>query len=102
MEAQCADAFGKEAKFLIDCPANVTMCRKIRQEVGDDIRYIRECAATGTASDSCLDRTGTYKVKMRYCQCGAKGCNGAANIQINIVAVLLPLFVVLITAFKKL
>ena len=106
MDKQCADHFSKADKYLLNCPTNTTMCRKIVQDVyyeGDwHTRYIRECARAGQASTDCTDRTGTYKLKIKYCQCGEPECNGAANIQLNIVAVLLPLITVLITVFRKL
>ena len=32
MDTQCADHFAKADKYLLDCPANTTMCRKIVQD----------------------------------------------------------------------
>ena len=64
-------------------------------------RYIRECAPSGEVDEKCTDRTGTYKIKVRYCQCGESGCNTATNIKLNIVAVLMPLLAVFLIAFKK-
>lgn len=65
-------------------------------------RVIRECAVSGEASDDCKERTGTYKVKVKYCQCGEPGCNSAVNTQISLMTLVVPLFVAVFTAFKKL
>ncbi|XP_052068037.1 uncharacterized protein LOC127707500 [Mytilus californianus] len=104
---QCGDEFSKDnTDFLMDCPTNYTMCRKIVQNVfyEDDwnLRYIRECAKTGEVEDTCRERTGTYKVKVKYCHCGSPECNGVAQNKINFMAALIPLFVVALITFKKL
>lgn len=32
MDKQCADQFDKADKYLLNCPTNTTMCRKIVQD----------------------------------------------------------------------
>ncbi|KAL5018702.1 hypothetical protein ScPMuIL_004424 [Solemya velum] len=95
----CADWFNNNTHNLVDCPENVTMCRKIVQEVyyeGDwNTRYIRQCAPHGVVGDDqgrkCVDRTGTYRVKMRYCHCDFEdGCNGAKNVAFSLSLLVVP------------
>ncbi|KAH3867089.1 uncharacterized protein LOC127867478 isoform X2 [Dreissena polymorpha] len=104
----CADWFDNRTYNLDQCQDGVKMCRKIVQEVyyNDEwnTRYIRQCAPTGEvgadAGRQCQERTGTYKVKMRYCHCDNQdGCNGAGSVNIPIVMMVLP---ALTAIFKKL
>lgn len=63
-------------------------------------RYIRQCAPSGEIGDDegrvCKERTGTYRVKMRYCHCGnQQGCNSASNVQLPLAMILLPILAAL-------
>ena len=53
-----------------------------------DVRYIRQCAVYGEVGPMegrwCQERTGTFRVKVRYCHCSNKdGCNSASLSHIN-------------------
>jgi len=45
-----------------------TMCRKFYQDVEGDVRVVRTCATAGRPG-KCIDRTGTAKIKLQYCEC---------------------------------
>ncbi|CAG2227634.1 unnamed protein product [Mytilus edulis] len=51
MQEDCADHFNNQTWHLSECAENVTMCRKIVQEVfyNDEwqLRYVRQCAPSG-------------------------------------------------------
>lgn len=60
-----------------------------------NVRYIRQCAPSGEIGEDegrvCKERTGTYRIKMKYCHCGNQhGCNSASNVQLPLVMLLLP------------
>ncbi|KAJ8319148.1 hypothetical protein KUTeg_004239 [Tegillarca granosa] len=91
----CDDEFKKNdhtSKYYKPCEgpyANATACRKIVQEVyiindwenkkGDwQRRVIRQCA-NHVGKMECIDRTGTYRVKTKYCHCDTENCNGSAS-----------------------
>lgn len=87
------------------------MCRKIVQEVYYDekwdIRYIRQCAPSGEVGENegrdCMERTGTKKVKVRYCHCDNQdGCNGAESVNIPKMMLLLPALTTIGMMFRKL
>lgn len=94
-DPKCADPFDNRTVPITDCKQEPeldhlpgvlpTMCRKIRQKVNGEWRYIRNCAymgEPGIAGDErfCLMRTGTYNIFMEYCTCNSKdGCNSAPN-----------------------
>lgn len=68
------------------------------------LRYIRQCAASGEVGGDegrrCMERTGTYKVKVRICHCdNQEGCNSAVGFHGNIKTLLLPLIAILLTKF---
>ena len=49
-----------------------------------DVRYIRQCATRGEVGPDegrwCKERTGTFRVKVKYCHCDNKdGCNTASS-----------------------
>lgn len=88
----CADWFDNKTYPLIPCSNNATKCRKIVQETFYDghwdVRYIRQCAILGEVGPAegrwCKERTGTWRVKTKYCHCDNKdGCNTASNIKLN-------------------
>merc|ERR1712211_199663 len=66
-----------------------TMCRKVRQKVNGQWRYIRSCAflgEPGVGNDEryCIHRSGTYNIHVEYCTCRKKdGCNGAGNTRLS-------------------
>jgi len=71
------------SSLLIDCnkeyPArNYSVCRILVQDVEGDSRIVRTCGTnpTGKPPRGCIDRTGTNKIKLRYCDCDEENCNG--------------------------
>lgn len=81
------------------------MCRKIVQEVWLDdhwdVRYIRQCAQDGIVGmydgRVCMERYGSYNVRMRYCHCDNQdGCNSATKAASQYVPVLVTLLAVLV------
>lgn len=58
---------------------NYTLCRKFVQDVDGEYRVVRSCATDGRVGQ-CVDRTGTAKIKLRYCECENESpdvpCNG--------------------------
>ncbi|CAF2653350.1 unnamed protein product [Rotaria sp. Silwood2] len=55
---------------------------------------MRGCAVRGRVSRKqgrdCIERVGTWKTKMWYCQCDNKdGCNGSTNKQISAMTIVL-------------
>ncbi|KAK2162467.1 hypothetical protein LSH36_98g05052 [Paralvinella palmiformis] len=101
----CADFFDNTTYPLIPCPINATKCRKIIQETYYDgiwdVRYVRQCAIEGEVGPAegrwCKERTGTWRVKVKYCHCDNKdGCNGSSTFStsyaIMFAATLLSLF----------
>lgn len=71
-----------------------------------NVRYIRQCAPSGEVGPDegreCSERTGTYRVKMRYCHCDNQdGCNGAESVNIPMISMILPALTT-IGLFRKL
>jgi hypothetical protein len=82
----CGDPMPNVTAFLVNCDVegqllkrNYTLCRKFYQDVEGDSRIVRSCATDGREG-SCVDRTGTAKIRLRYCECKGDGCNGASTI----------------------
>ncbi|XP_060569445.1 uncharacterized protein LOC132727873 [Ruditapes philippinarum] len=107
----CGDWFDNRTYNLEECGEGVTMCRKIVQEVyyNDEwnVRYIRQCAPSGEVGEDegrqCMERTGTYRVKMRYCHCDNQdGCNGAESVNIPMLTMLLPALTTIGLLYRKL
>eukprot|EP00105_Crassostrea_gigas_P018824 XP_011437046.1 PREDICTED: uncharacterized protein LOC105335069 [Crassostrea gigas] len=71
-------------QYYKNCSDASARCRKIQQEVDKDERTIRQCATTLNNVVGCFKRTGTYKIKMEYCECDADGCNSAPRISLSI------------------
>jgi hypothetical protein len=74
--ANCAaeGGVGQLKPFLASCGVAeppFTRCRTMIQTVEGDTRTIRSCATAGTHGDAdrCMDRVGTARVKVRYCEC---------------------------------
>jgi len=92
-DPKCADPFDNTSFPINDCKIEKerehlpglepTMCRKIRQKVNGNWRYIRGCAwlgepGIGRDERYCIHRSGTYNVHMEFCTCRSKdGCNSA-------------------------
>jgi len=92
-DPKCADPFDNTSFPITDCThedershlpgLKSTMCRKVRQKVNGEWRYIRSCAflgEPGIGKDEryCLYRSGTYNIHVEYCTCRKKdGCNSA-------------------------
>lgn len=57
-------------------------CRVVVQDVEGDIRIVRSCATWPDKNkpNRCVDRTGTHKIKVRYCECEGDNCNGSSRI----------------------
>lgn len=98
-DPKCADPFDNRSFPITDCShekervhlpgLESTMCRKIRQKVNGEWRYIRSCAflgEPGVGSDEryCIHRSGTYNIHVEYCTCRKKdGCNSSSIIELN-------------------
>lgn len=67
--------------------------------VDKDERIIRQCAIAVDSELGCLIRTGTYKIKMEYCECDADGCNSAPNTHVSIATVFSILMGILLCVF---
>jgi|ERR1712136_436017 len=58
-----------------------TMCRKLRQKIHGEWRYIRSCAILGQPGIGgderyCLQRSGSYNIHVESCLCNSRdGCN---------------------------
>lgn len=92
-DPKCADPFDNTSFPITDCKQEKprdhlpglesTMCRKVRQKVNGNWRYIRSCAwlgEPGIGKDEryCIHRSGTYNIHVEYCTCRSKdGCNSA-------------------------
>ncbi|GFS88611.1 uncharacterized protein TNCV_1462121 [Trichonephila clavipes] len=104
-DPRCVDPFDNTTIPIFDCDTSklpqypelkATMCRKIRQKVYGNWRFIRTCAFLGSPGEGtgnenyCTMRTGTYNVFMETCTCNSKdGCNTAASLRLSYAAALL-------------
>ncbi|XP_076334936.1 UPAR/Ly6 domain-containing protein crok-like [Tachypleus tridentatus] len=93
LDPRCADPFDNTSFPITDCSVyslehfpglKAAMCRKTRQKVYGQWRYIRSCAFLGSPGEGtgdetyCLMRTGTFDVFVETCTCNSKeGCNSA-------------------------
>lgn len=86
---RCRDLPDKN-EFLINCDEepdtkalglarNYTMCRIFVQDVEGESRIVRTCATDGKPERGCIDRTGTTRIKLRYCECTGDACNEASK-----------------------
>jgi hypothetical protein len=68
---------------------NYTRCRKMIQDVEGEVRVVRSCATWPAPEkpNKCVDRTGTTKIKIHYCECSEDKCNEAVAIQASIISV---------------
>ncbi|XP_054721061.1 uncharacterized protein LOC129230671 [Uloborus diversus] len=116
-DPRCVDPFDNTTIPIFDCDTakleqfpglKASMCRKIRQKVHGDWRFIRTCAFLGSPGEGtgnenyCTMRTGTYNVFMETCTCNSKdGCNDAMTIRLSYAAILLcSLLLLKITIFQ--
>jgi len=73
--------------FYHKCPSDAvyTRCRKMVQSVDGETRVVRSCATEGKIGekDRCIDRVGTAKIKIKYCECvnsdEKNPCNSSPN-----------------------
>ncbi|XP_032793214.2 uncharacterized protein LOC116929991 [Daphnia magna] len=95
-DPKCADPFDNTSTPFFDCATfpevthlpgvKATMCRKIRQKVNGEWRYIRSCARLGEPGIGgderyCLQRSGTFNIHIESCTCNSKdGCNAASSL----------------------
>jgi len=95
-DPKCADPFDNTSFPIADCRTEKprehlpglepTMCRKVRQKVNGNWRYIRSCAwlgepGVGRDERYCIHRSGTYNIHVEYCTCRSKdGCNAGGRI----------------------
>ncbi|XP_013780410.1 uncharacterized protein LOC106464798 [Limulus polyphemus] len=112
LDPRCADPFDNTSLPITDCSVysfehlpgmKATMCRKMRQKVYGQWRYIRSCAflgspGEGTGDESyCLMRTGTFDVFVETCTCNSKdGCNSATSVYRNLPKLLFLLSVIFV------
>lgn len=103
-DPKCADPFDNTSTPFFDCSTfkevswlpgvKATMCRKIRQKVNGEWRYIRSCARLGEPGIGgderyCLQRSGTFNIHIETCTCNSKdGCNTASSqLPLNLMSV---------------
>jgi len=81
-DERCGDHFEATQDFLADCGAdkNYTVCRKIKQNIGGEVRVTRQCGTAWDENKPCVDRTGSGGIKVSYCECAEAGCNSAPNV----------------------
>lgn len=113
-DPKCADPFDNTSLPIYDCATEKlsqlpsvpsTMCRKTRQKVNGNWRFIRTCAFLGKPGEGhedenyCLMRTGTYNVFMETCTCKSKdGCNTASNLKTSFLFILSVLALLYVTS----
>merc|ERR1711963_631891 len=106
-DPKCADPFDNTSFPIADCRQEkerehlpglgATMCRKIRQKINGNWRYIRGCAwlgepGIGRDERYCIHRSGTYNVHMEYCTSRSKdGCTSATSLSGGGLGLALPL-----------
>jgi hypothetical protein len=105
----CADPIdpAEASKYLMNCDTegleegkNYTYCRKFLQNVDGDSRIVRTCATSGRIGQ-CVDRTGTTRIKLRYCECEGDKCNAASTlVAVTSTAVLGALSAVTLAALR--
>lgn len=73
---------------------NYERCRIMVQEVDKDIRTVRSCATWPEPKKAgrCIDRTGTSKIKIQYCECEGDFCNSGTGLSAAAFAVLFAAF----------
>ncbi|KAK4468696.1 hypothetical protein MN116_007877 [Schistosoma mekongi] len=113
-QPHCADYFDNRTFPLVACPndgRNYSICVKMIQEMylygRWTRRYFRDCAVTGVigAEDGrwCTDRSGTSRVKVRYCNCNNKnGCNSSIIASISTTIYIFMLFIFLFHIYQNL
>eukprot|EP00095_Tigriopus_kingsejongensis_P005216 maker-scaffold408_size180710-snap-gene-0.39 protein:Tk05216 transcript:maker-scaffold408_size180710-snap-gene-0.39-mRNA-1 annotation:"hypothetical protein AaeL_AAEL004515" len=89
-DPKCADPFDNTSFPITDCKQEKprehlpglesTMCRKVRQKVNGNWRYLRSCAwlgepGIGRDERYCIHRSGTYNIHVEYCTCRCWVCS---------------------------
>ncbi|GIY28254.1 protein quiver [Caerostris darwini] len=116
-DPRCVDPFDNTTLPITDCDVmrlpqypelKATMCRKMRQKVYGNWRYIRTCAFLGSPGEGtgnenhCTMKTGTYNVYSEVCTCNSKdGCNSASSINLSYLAILLTALLVFKIRFYR-
>merc|ERR1712018_21622 len=122
-DPKCADPFDNTSFPITDCRQveerahlqglEATMCRKVRQKVNGEWRYIRSCAflgepglesSIGSGRDEryCIHRTGTYNIHVEYCTCRSKdGCNSGRRFAPTNWMILSVLSIVIVTIVQQ-
>jgi len=81
-------------------------CRKIVQTVEGETRVVRSCATEGKGGDEdrCVDRVGTIRIKIKYCECYDNECNSAPeqNVIMTSLIVTSSILSVIAAVFKLL
>jgi len=97
-EPTCKDVQIGSKMFVNPCPSEkYDRCRVISQDVEGTHSIFRSCATTPDATkeaERCVDRTGTARVKITYCECKGDNCNSATALHgcafiVGLVALLL-------------
>jgi len=86
------DFYYKDCKLEEQVPGkNFTRCRVQVQSFGDETRIIRSCATPEIheSKTDCIDRTGTSKIKLRYCECEKDGCNSAMTVYASVITLVI-------------
>merc|ERR1711911_285345 len=110
-DPKCADPFDNTSTPFFDCATindmphlpgvKATMCRKIRQKVNGEWRYIRSCARLGEPGIGgderyCLQRAGTFNIHVESCTCNSRdGCNSGISITSLNKTVMLTFFIMI-------
>merc|ERR1712080_45470 len=122
-DPKCSDPFDNTSFPITDCRQveerahlqglEATMCRKVRQKVNGEWRYIRSCAflgepglesSIGSGRDEryCIHRTGTYNIHVEYCTCRSKdGCNSGRRFAPTNWMILSVLSIVIVTIAQQ-
>lgn len=86
---KCADLLPTSIDYIKNCTQkgiddgkHYERCRVVTQDVEGDFRIVRSCATWPDMEkqNRCVDRTGTNKIKVRYCECLGEKCNGSSSI----------------------
>ncbi|PAA53652.1 hypothetical protein BOX15_Mlig025109g2 [Macrostomum lignano] len=112
---KACDGDSLDKKFLINCSLgrndgsgpsafkpvpNAKVCWKQRQDVEGRIIVDRMCGQELESGNvnTCYDRVGTKKVKVRYCVCDKDECNGSGSVGGSSIGVALALLAAFLAA----
>jgi len=95
--ALCADPFSHEDgqvksndEFLKECgdEQDYTMCRKVYQNVRDEVRVIRSCGWIPDSRNRACYTTVLEEYNTEVCTCDSDGCNSASLNSMSVMAAL--------------